>query len=167
MKKSTHVLTFCFVFFASRAQMVKVLNLKDGLSNNYVECILQDAAGYVWIGTRDGLNRYNGHENEVYKEQLSSSFIYSLMQDRAGIIWIGTSRGGITLYYPEEEQFKTLMIDGRRYEFLSDKDVYAMHEDRKGNVWLATLQGLARISEQKDTVVWYQHHLSAFSHSFT
>jgi signal transduction histidine kinase/ligand-binding sensor domain-containing protein/DNA-binding response OmpR family regulator len=167
MKKSGLLLTFFFVFFALEAQMVKVLNLKDGLSNNYVECILQDAAGYVWIGTRDGLNRYNGHENEVYKEQLSSSFIYSLMQDRAGIIWIGTSRGGITLYDPDEEQFKPLTIEGHRYGFLSDKDVYMMHEDRKGNVWLATLQGLARISDRKDTVVWYQRHSSAFSHSFT
>lgn len=167
MKKIPPFLIFSFLFYTSHGQLVKVLNLKDGLSNNYAECILQDDDGYVWIGTRDGLNRYNGHENEVYRTQLSSSFIYSLMQDRNGAIWIGTSRGGITRYFPDEERFETLLINGKKYDFFSDKDVYAMHEDRDGSVWLGTLQGLARINTRKDTVVWYQHHSNAFSHSFT
>jgi signal transduction histidine kinase/ligand-binding sensor domain-containing protein/DNA-binding response OmpR family regulator len=167
MKWITCFLVFCMSVIIAQAQMVRVLNLKDGLSNNYVECILQDESGYIWIGTRDGLNRYNGHQNEVYKTQLLSSFIYSLMQDKSGRIWIGTSRGGVSIYHPKEERFEPLTIKGKPYTFLHDKDVYTMFEDSEHNVWLGTLQGLARIRQSKDTVAWYQHHSSAFSHSFT
>jgi signal transduction histidine kinase/ligand-binding sensor domain-containing protein/DNA-binding response OmpR family regulator len=167
MMKISYFLVFYFLCTLSHAQMVRVLNLKDGLSNNYAQCILQDKSGYIWIGTRDGLNRYNGYQNEVYKTPLLSTFIYSLMQDRSGRIWIGTSRGGISIYHPEEERFESLKINGKPHPFLADKDIFTMHEDTDGNIWLGTLQGLARIKKSRDTVAWYQYHTSAFDHSFT
>src|SRR5688500_8257789 len=115
-------LLFSFLYFLTSfalAQAVSVINLKNGLSNNDVECMLQDSQGYMWIGTRDGLNRYNGHEIDIYKEQLPSSFIYSLLQHSSGEIWIGTLQGGISIYNPENETFVTLAKTSA-FQLLSD-----------------------------------------------
>jgi ligand-binding sensor domain-containing protein/signal transduction histidine kinase/DNA-binding response OmpR family regulator len=166
MKRGLILLIPYFCFLAVAAQTVRVVNLKDGLSNNYVQCILQDRSGYIWMGTRDGLNRYNGHQIEVYKEQLPSTFIYSLMEDSRGKIWIGTSYGGVSIYDPEKESFESLLIHGKPYPGLMAKDVFTIFEDDDHSIWLGTLQGLAHVSNTMDTLVWFGHHTNGFDHSF-
>jgi signal transduction histidine kinase/ligand-binding sensor domain-containing protein/DNA-binding response OmpR family regulator len=167
MKHCFVLAIFLFLNLSLYAQTVRVINLKDGLSNNYVQCILQDRYGYIWMGTRDGLNRYNGHQIEVYKDQLPSTFIYSLMEDSQGKIWIGTSYGGVSIYDPEKESFELLLINGKTAPTLLDKDVYTIFEGRDHSIWLGTLQGLAHISNTRDTIVWFGQHTNGFDHSFT
>src|SRR5215475_1563895 len=73
------------------------LTVEDGLSNNSVQCVLQDRAGIVWIGTNGGLNRYDGNFLVQYsilsQPALTNSVITALMQDDKGMIWIGTEDG--------------------------------------------------------------------------
>jgi signal transduction histidine kinase/ligand-binding sensor domain-containing protein/DNA-binding response OmpR family regulator len=148
------------------AQNVNVINLKKGLSNNFVECMLQDKQGYVWIGTRDGLNLYNGNEVEIFREQLPSAFIYSLFQNSRGEIWIGMMQGGLSIYDPEHESFTTLSVQPH-FSLLADKDVYAIQEDSLHNTWVGTLQGLGKIPPSRDTLYWFEQRSDNFVQAFT
>src|SRR5688572_17832067 len=71
------------------------LTLKDGLSQTQAYCMYQDSYGYLWIGTQDGLNRYDGHTFEVFKNDpfdsttLTHNWIWSIAEDNAGDLWIG------------------------------------------------------------------------------
>src|SRR5258705_4823938 len=80
----------------------KRLNQANGLSNNKVNCILQDKRGFIWIGTDDGLNRYDGNNFLVFKNipgqssSVSGNTITDLHEDKDGILWIATADGGIS-----------------------------------------------------------------------
>ncbi len=87
------------------------LSIQDGLSHNQVNHFLKDTTGYVWIGTPNGLNRYNGYEVKVFNHnpQLSGSldddFIERLFLDPAGNVWVKTSEG-FNVYDPVNEKFQ-------------------------------------------------------------
>ncbi|MFK8037552.1 MAG: adenylate/guanylate cyclase domain-containing protein [Crocinitomicaceae bacterium] len=74
-------------------------SIEDGLSQSHITGIAQDNSGYLWISTQDGLNRFNGYEFKVYKNQLNDSFsipnnyLHSLTKDEQGNLWFGTNRG--------------------------------------------------------------------------
>ncbi|MCD4692919.1 MAG: hypothetical protein K8R79_08395, partial [Calditrichales bacterium] len=86
------------------------ITVTDGLSQNSVTCIYQDQQGYMWFGTRDGLNRYDGYKLELYyydaldSTSLSNSSIASIYQDKYGVLWIGTN-GGLNRYNPIKNNF--------------------------------------------------------------
>jgi ligand-binding sensor domain-containing protein/signal transduction histidine kinase/DNA-binding response OmpR family regulator len=162
---------FIFIIFLSsalsaRSQSIHTLNLKNGLSNNYVQCLLQDKQGYIWIGTRDGLNRFDGHQLDTYRKELPSGFIYSLFEASDGNIWIGTSLGGVSIYNPRDETFRTLANLNSSYREVANKDAYAFFEDSQG-MWIGTLQGLGFIPAKEDTMYWYQNKIDGFDHMFT
>ena len=79
------------------------LEVENGLSNNSITCSLQDQLGFMWFGTKDGLNRYDGYSFKVFKKiegnkkAIGSNFIHCLYQDKQGILWIGTE-GGLFKY---------------------------------------------------------------------
>ena len=74
----------------------KTLDIKDGLSQNTVNAILQDKQGFMWFGTKDGLNRFDGLSFRIFKKEesdLGNNFITALHEDKAGNIWVGTDAG--------------------------------------------------------------------------
>ena len=154
------------VVSVASAQHVDVLNLKNGLTNNYVQCMLQDDQGYIWIGTRDGLNVYDEHQVRTYRHELSSSFVYSLMQHSNGDIWIGSSQGGIDVYNPSKKAFSSLNQKSG-FEFLRRTDVYDLYEDNQLDVWVCTLQGLGKIPNGADTLFWFQEEYQGENRAFT
>nr|WP_243435948.1 ATP-binding protein [Acanthopleuribacter pedis] len=123
------------------------LQEKDGLSFGTVNTILQDDQGFLWIGTDDGLNRYDGVGFRIYKYEpnqpgsLSDSFVQSLFQTKAGTLWIGTSGGGLCRYLPERDAFERFQFDPRRNQSLPNDYISAMTEDKAGNLWIATIGG--------------------------
>lgn len=76
----------------------------QGLSNNSVICTAQDKLGYIWIGTKDGLNRFDGRFFKVYRNNpgdntsISNNYILKIFQDSDSILWIGTRGGGLCRY---------------------------------------------------------------------
>src|SRR6478672_671863 len=91
------------------------INADNGLSHNKVNCILQDKRGFIWLGTDDGLNRYDGQYFTVFRHEpgnvstVSGNIITSLLEDKEGILWITTADGGLSKYdyrLPEKQQFK-------------------------------------------------------------
>src|SRR5689334_14637169 len=108
-KVSLTLMMFCVWATASAQQYNAIENIKfeqvsEGLSEKSVTCILQDHKGFMWFGTRNGLNRYDGVEFKVYEfvygdtTSVSGNFINQLVEDNGGNIWVGTLDAGLNLY---------------------------------------------------------------------
>ena len=120
---------------------------KDGLSQTSVLCILQDRRGFMWFGTQDGLNKYDGYEFTVYRNDpenpntLSSNFVRALIEDRNGIVWIGSRGGGLSRYDPTTGRFKNYLHEKDNPGTLSGNSIFDIHESRTGVLWIATEDG--------------------------
>ena len=123
------------------------LSLDEGLSQSVVTAILQDSAGFMWFGTQDGLNRYDGYEFKVYKndpddpDSLSSNFIKSMYEDQSGMLWIGTSGGGLNQFDRENDRFTHWTAGPKSADSISSNFITAILEDNDGTLWVGTLGG--------------------------
>ncbi|MFA0964424.1 two-component regulator propeller domain-containing protein [Roseivirga sp. BDSF3-8] len=113
MKKSAYILpvmalwlTAAVVFGQNRSMKFQYLTIEDGLSQNMVDCILQDRQGFLWVGTWNGLCRYDGYGFKVYNNENAqiNNFIHALYEDAFGNIWAGT-REGLFVYLHDEQRF--------------------------------------------------------------
>ena len=139
-------------------------SLEQGLSQSSIMCILQDSRGFMWFGTEDGLNKYDGHSFTVIKNDpdspnsLSSNFIQCLHEDEAGLLWIGTRGGGLNRFDRETGQFARYQHDPNDPQGLSSDDVQAIYEDRAGTLWIATGDGgLNRFDRETEQFTNYRN----------
>jgi PAS domain S-box-containing protein len=145
--------------------LVRFLHLtqEDGLSQNAGLAFLQDSRGFVWIGTQDGLNRYDGQTFTIYKNDpddptsLSYNSINALMEDRAGNIWIGTWGGGLNRFDPRTQQFTRFSHDPNNPMSVSSDNVTSLLEDATGAIWVGTLGGLDRLDPQTNGFMHYRN----------
>jgi PAS domain S-box-containing protein len=140
------------------------LGIEQGLSVSAVCAIVQDRQGFLWIGTQDGLNRYDGYTFTVYKhdaenfDSLSDSVILSLYEDRRGILWIGTLNGGLNRFDRTIGKFDHYQYHPDDPNSLSQGGVSVIYEDRTGVLWIGTDGGgLNRFDPQTGTIRHYQH----------
>ncbi|MDP2039129.1 MAG: two-component regulator propeller domain-containing protein, partial [Ignavibacteria bacterium] len=124
-----------------------LLTIKEGLSQNSALAIIQDRKGFIWIGTKDGLNRYDGIGFKVYrhskdKNSLANNHVKSLYQDSDGNIWIGTY-GGLNKFNPETEQFITYQKNDSTD--LTSNIINTILEDSFKNIWIGTNSGLNKL----------------------
>ncbi len=128
------------------------LTIDDGLSQSAVYALLQDRQGFIWIGTKDGLNRYDGYHFIVYKtnpsdsSSLSNNFITALFEDSRGYIWVGTLEGGVNRFDPMGGQFQRYTHAPERAGSLSNNRISSIVEDHFGGIWIATDNGLNHLS---------------------
>ncbi|QXD15837.1 response regulator [Rhodocaloribacter litoris] len=113
--------------------------VEDGLPQNSIFTALQTRDGYLWLGTQEGLVRFDGMRFTVFDkahvEALQSNEIRALLEDRSGALWIGTNGGGLTRY--RDGTFTTYTTaDG-----LPSDLVRALYEDRQGHLWIGTIDG--------------------------
>lgn len=139
----------------------KNLSIQNGLSQNTVNTILQDRKGFMWFGTKDGLNRYDGlsfrkfKHTEGNKRSIGNNFITALHEDTRGNIWVGTD-AGLYIYYPERDAFEhfTQPTVGRTRIYRS---VAAITEDSKGHIWIAAeSQGMFSYDLDKQLLTNYE-----------
>lgn len=122
---------------------------EQGLSENRVDHLLQDAQGFLWIGTYNGLNRFDGYRFQTYKPEpnnpnsLGGVMIYSLFQDRSGVLWIGVDQG-LDRFDPVTRKFTHFYSNASDPGSLSGH-VENITQDRDGMLWLATHGGLDRL----------------------
>ena len=124
------------------------LSSTQGLSQNTVNCVLQDRRGFLWFGTANGLNRYDGYQFKIYrneldnKNSLSNNYVLSLLEDRQGYIWIGTYNGGLNRFNPDTEEFLRFQHKEDDSTSIASNDVRALYEDNKGDIWLGLYGGI-------------------------
>lgn len=117
------------------------LTVDDGLSHNEITAIAQDHDGFIWIGTRGGLNRYDGYDFKIFNQipgdsnSLVNPSIESLFVDSKGNLWIGTKSGGVSKYNPVTGVFKNIVSDYKHSNpLLPDNRVLCFHEDKKEQI---------------------------------
>jgi ligand-binding sensor domain-containing protein/signal transduction histidine kinase/DNA-binding response OmpR family regulator len=124
--------------------------VENGLSNNSVSCSLQDKNGFLWFGTINGLNRFDGYSFKVFRHNpedstsIGSSFIRCLLEDQKGCLWIGTNKG-IYLYHSHAEKFN-LFSKARM------GDVTDIKEDKEGRLWVISNFNLYCYDQQNGKV---------------
>ncbi|WP_430814889.1 hybrid sensor histidine kinase/response regulator transcription factor [Carboxylicivirga sp. RSCT41] len=152
MHRYLSFLSVFLLFFANAAQTQNSqfdfngLDTENGLSNNSVNCIIQDSRGYMWFSTYYGLNRYNGYEIKTFystsdkEETLSSNFITQLIEDHKGNIWVGT-KFGLNKFDKDTERFKRYWADENSPAALTNNQIGALMMDSRGNMWIGTMGG--------------------------
>ena len=137
------------------------LSLEEGLSQTIVECIAQDQRGFMWFGTEDGLNRYDGYTFTVLRHDpenpnsLVYNHILSLLVDRDGYIWVGTFDSGLDRFDPYSEQFTHYRSDPDDPASLSNDHVISILEDSRGGLWVGTMQGLNLLDRETGAFTRY------------
>jgi PAS domain S-box-containing protein len=128
------------------------ITVEDGLAFNWVTSILKDSRGFLWFGTSDGLDRYDGHAFRHYRgepkdsEGLSSRLVAALFEDSRGRLWVGSAwaHAGVARYERASDRFRRLPSES------CGRDGRAFAEDHAGRVWIGTENGLARYDEDRD-----------------
>lgn len=137
------------------------INIEQGLSQSSVRVIFQDSRGFLWFGTEDGLNRYDGHTFKTYKpdpdvpNSLSDRWITSIVEDKEGFLWIGTRLGGLNYYDPRTEQFRHFLHEEGNPSSLSDNHINVLYLDKDDRLWVGTPSALDLFDRTSKTFKHY------------
>jgi ligand-binding sensor domain-containing protein len=140
------------------------ISIEQGLSQSIVYSIIQDQKGFLWFGTEDGLNMWDGYTFKVFRHDpslpgsLSYNEIRTLFQDREGTLWIGTFYGGLNQYDRQSEQFTHYQHDASNPASLSHNNVTVICEGTEGELWVGTDGGLNKLDRGSGTFTRYQHN---------
>ena len=137
------------------------LSLEDGLSQTTITAVVQDPAGFMWFGTQDGLNRYDGYQFVHFKHNpkdpasLRDDSIVALHLDQNGAVWVGTEGGGLSRWDASTESFQHYGDEDGAPENLAAARVRVITRDAKGYLWIGLHEsGLYRFDET--TAQWAQ-----------
>jgi len=150
------------------------VSVKDGLSGKYVTSILQDKQGFMWFGTHNGLNRWDGNSakyfsrNNGYRNFLTSDTIHCVFLNDDGKIWLGTS-AGISIFDPQTEKFSQIRYNPQDEKGLSHRGVRAIFRDSRGTLWIGTHNGLDIFNPHTNTFEHFRNNPDdpkSLSHNF-
>jgi len=131
----------------SEKTLFRHLTVDDGLSQNMISAIHQDHRGFIWIGTKDGLNMYDGHSFRIYKYEpfneysISDNYVTVVYEDPLQRLWVGTLDGGLHYLDRETERFINFSFDSDDQNSISDNHINAIIGDSTGNIWIGTNGG--------------------------
>ncbi len=144
------LLVFCTSSIYGQGYYFRHYQVENGLSHNTVHCIVQDKEGFLWFGSKDGLNRFDGITFKIFRPDpsdstsLGNNFVYSLHVDPKGTLWVGT-REGVYRYNAKTESFRFIKSTGW-------SDVRDITSDKDGNLWFILGLRLYRYNELKDSI---------------
>lgn len=139
--------TSCFGLTAQEVTFERITT-QQGLSQNDILSIFQDSQGFLWFGTHDGLNRYDGYEFKIFRlsnaggTQLSSNLIGDIAEDENSNLWIGTQNAGITIYNLLSEDFSYLTNTSEKPDLLTDNRINDIYCDSQNHIWALTDDGI-------------------------
>ncbi|HEY6951226.1 MAG TPA: two-component regulator propeller domain-containing protein [Bacteroidota bacterium] len=139
------------------------ISLEQGLSQTSVFAIAQDRLGFMWFGTQDGLNKYDGHSFTIYHRDaldstsLSDNYVTALLVDKSGTLWAGTRGGGLNRFNNENGTFARIRHVAGDSTSLGDDQVTSLCEDPSGSIWVGTANGLNRLDPASGKCVQYSN----------
>jgi len=141
--------------FGQRNYLFENISIPEGLSNSGVNYVFQDSNGFLWISTADGLNRYDGNNIKIFKNDPNDSTTiptndcYAVAEDSEGFIWVGFSKNTIAKYNPKNETFQSYHIETGGVTNTSV--FYTALLDSKGNLWFgSTYHGIQKFNKSKN-----------------
>ena len=164
MKKQYKILLIAFFMFSivcsykilpqQLPNSFESISIIDGLSHNNIWCFVQDRYGYMWIATDDGLNKYDGYNFRIFKNDpndsttLPANQVTCVLEDHDGILWVSTS-GGLSRYERKTETFKNYKFANSNAERANF--IYRISEDSKGNLWINATLGIRSFDKKSET----------------
>ena len=145
--------------YSQSQSIFKKIDQTNGLSNDRVSSIVKEKNGFVWIGTDNGLNRFDGNKIKIYNKQnsaLSSNDIVDLLIDHKGKIWIATFGGGLNVYNPSNDKFITYKNSPNDTKSIPSNELNTIFEDSNGIIWLGTKNGFSFFNEKEQTFKTYK-----------
>ena len=140
------------------------ITVEDGLSHHEVSFILQDAQGFMWFGTKYGLNKYDGIEMKAFthdpenSNSLCGDFVWWIEEAKDGSLWVPTWGSGISRLDPKTGLFTNYHHDENDPQSIGGDLVWSVYEDRKGRIWAAPDSGgLNKFNPETDTWFRYRH----------
>ena len=148
--------------FAQQQERIQFISINEKLSQNTVTCILQDKKGFLWLGTRNGLNKYDGVNIHIYEgnnSSLSNAYIKDIFEDTQGIIWIGSFGGGLYKYNVNTDSFHQYIHDENVINSISGNSVSVIFQDHDGVIWVGTENGgLNKFDIKGNKFIYYKHN---------
>ncbi len=139
------------------------LSIEQGLSQSSVRVIFQDSRGFLWFGTEDGLNRYDGYNFNVFKHEpsnptsISDGWITAITEDQNGNLWVGTRLNGLNRYDPLNGTFTQFKNNPSDSTTLTDNHITALLVDLNNQLWVGTLNGLDRFDTETERFNHYPY----------
>jgi signal transduction histidine kinase/ligand-binding sensor domain-containing protein/DNA-binding response OmpR family regulator len=154
------LLSFALCFSQAQSPRFRHLTTNQGLSQSHINAILKDKKGFMWFGTEDGLNKYDGYKFTQYKHNpnnnssITDSYIQDLLEDKEGNLWIATT-SGLDRFDRKSNSFIHFDRGNTRY------NINEIFQDSKGRMWLGTSQGLFLFNP--DTGIFKSYKLASKS----
>ncbi len=143
------------------------ITTEDGLSQSDINSIYQDREGFMWFGTHDGLNKYDGYNFSVFKPDkdqpgnISSNLIFAITGDNDGNLWIGTTGSGLNFFDRSSGKFTNYKHEKGNKQSLSNDYVNSLYIDKKNRLWIGTIKGLNMIdlTKKNDSIIFQRFSL--------
>jgi ligand-binding sensor domain-containing protein len=144
-----------FVFASADNIRFEKVDMENGLSQETVRSIFQDSQGFMWFGTQEGLNKFDGVNFTAYStsfndpQSISSPWINDISEDDDGNLWVGT-QDGINILRRDTDRFVRFTADGANRS-INDKVIRDIVRTKDGNMWVATKRGLNKYNAEDNT----------------
>jgi len=140
------------------------LTMDDGLSQSAVLSVFQDRRGFMWFGTENGLNRFDGHDFRIFTQDrldqhsISGNYVWGIDEDESGDLWLATVGAGVSRRDASTGQFRSYRHDAETETTLASDRVRTLHVGLDGAIWVGTLDaGLDRLDPVTGTAKHYRH----------
>jgi two-component system sensor histidine kinase ChiS len=166
-----------FIFVQIKAKEIKFehISVEQGLSHTKVFCIFQDSRGFMWFGTEDGLNKYDGYKFTVYRHNPADSFslgnseVRDIYEDLSGNIWIATSGGGLNRFERATEHFTRFTNDRNNPSSIPSNFINRITSHRyddKELFWIGTHMGLSKFDTESEKFTLFSHTDKGYPYSY-
>ncbi|MDP2386531.1 MAG: two-component regulator propeller domain-containing protein [Bacteroidota bacterium] len=168
MRSKYHILFVVCALLAvssvkSQAVKFRSIGTDQGLSVGFVQCVVQDHKGFMWFGTQDGLNKYDGYEMAIFrnnpkeKNSISNNDVLCIYEDSKLTLWIGTNGGGLEEYDPVLNKFTHHQNKAGDKNSLGNNTVRCIYQDEQGIIWVGTDIGLSRYEQKTGKFTNYEY----------
>lgn len=151
------ILATCGMSYGQENIVFDHITAEDGLSQSDINCIYQDKQGFMWFGTHDGLNKYDGYGFTVYNpdnnipSNINSNLIYTIVGDDEDNLWIGTTGSGLNYFNRATETFTAFRHEKGNTKSLDNDHISILYRDSENRLWIGTNEGLNMVDLEKDS----------------